>query len=154
MGREIRKVKIGWNHPEKREGFPERKHYIPLLDGYAESKEEFLKMLKDEGYERAVEYFGGAPNIENYMPELAVGEPFRIMMYETTTEGTPISPAFDTPEELAKWLADNGASAFGRQTATYEQWLQTCKDGWAPSAIVINGNLKSGVEFSVEKETP
>ena len=36
-------------------------------------------------------------------------------MYETCTEGTPISPVMETPENLARWLADNGASAFGGQ---------------------------------------
>jgi dihydroxy-acid dehydratase len=51
-----------------------------------------------------------------------------------------------TPEELARWLADNNASAFASMTATYEQWLATCKRGWSPSAILENGELKSGVE--------
>jgi len=45
-------------------------------------------------------------------------------MYETCTEGTPISPVMDSLETLARWLADNGASAFGEMTATYEQWLK------------------------------
>ena len=42
------------------------------------------------------------------------------MIYETCSEGSPISPAFETPEELARWLTDN---SFGSMTATYEQWL-------------------------------
>jgi len=57
------------------------------------------------------------------------------MMYENTSEGTPISPPFETPEELARWLADNNASAFGGMTATYEQWLATCKGLYAPSMV-------------------
>ena len=68
------------------------------------------------------------------------------MMYEDTTEGTPISPAFATPEELARWLADTGASAFGDSTATYEQWLHVCKGGWAPSAVIDINGMRSGVE--------
>jgi hypothetical protein len=44
-------------------------------------------------------------------------------MWETTSEGSPISPVLDTPEELARWLVDNGTSAFGSITATYEDWL-------------------------------
>ena len=55
--------------------------------------------------------------------------------------------AFRTPEELARWLADTGASAFGEMTATYEQWLATCRSGWAPSAVACGGDLVSGVEF-------
>jgi len=68
------------------------------------------------------------------------------MMYETTSEGTPISPAFATPEELAQWLADNGASSFGSSTASYESWLRVAKGGWAPSAIMDQNGLRSGVE--------
>lgn len=57
------------------------------------------------------------------------------MIYETCSEGSPISPAFETPEELARWLTDN---SFGSMTATYEQWLGGYEDehvsipsGWA-----------------------
>lgn len=67
-------------------------------------------------------------------------------MWETTSEGSPISPVFATPEELARWLADNGASSFGRFTATYEQWLKMINREWAPSLIMIDNSLRSGVE--------
>ena len=66
-------------------------------------------------------------------------------MWETTSEGSPMSPVFATPEELARWLADTGASAFGRQGATYEEWLGMCREGWAPSAVMSNGVIRSGV---------
>jgi hypothetical protein len=70
-------------------------------------------------------------------------------MYEDTSEGTPFSPAFATPEELARWLADTGASAFGDMTATYEQWLRTCKSGWAICAVLDGNKMMSGVEAMV-----
>ena len=38
-----------------------------------------------------------------------------------------------SPEELARWLADNGGSAFGSRTASYEQWTAPIDRGWAPS---------------------
>lgn len=50
------------------------------------------------------------------------------MMYENTTEGTPISPAFFSAEELAHWLEDNGASWFGDQLASYAAWLLVIDD--------------------------
>ena len=70
-------------------------------------------------------------------------------MYETTSEGTPISPVMETPEALARWLADNGASAFGKMTATYAQWLNMITgDGCAPSAAFVPGvGIISGVEM-------
>ena len=67
-------------------------------------------------------------------------------MWENVSEGSPISPVFKTPEELAKWLVDNSASSMGSQTATYEQWMSTIKMGFAPSMVMTNGKLISGVE--------
>lgn len=87
------------------------------------------------------------PDRDDYMPDFPEGTATGWCMYETTSEGTPISPVFDTPEALARWLADTGASAFGGRTATYEQWLSTIRQGWAPSAVTIGGALLSGVEF-------
>lgn len=68
-------------------------------------------------------------------------------MWETTSEGSPISPVFDSPEKLARWLSDNNASAFGRQGASYEHWLKMI-DGpaWAPSMVMSGGQIMSGVE--------
>jgi hypothetical protein len=66
-------------------------------------------------------------------------------MWENTSEGSPISPVFDTPEKLAQWLADHRASSFGSDTATYEQWLGMILRGWAPSAVMGPNGLQSGV---------
>jgi hypothetical protein len=69
-------------------------------------------------------------------------------MWETCSEGSPISPVFKTPEELAHWLADTGASSFGSQTSSYESWLgMIVGDGWSPSMVIENGVCKSGVDF-------
>jgi hypothetical protein len=72
------------------------------------------------------------------------GEGFQ--MWETVSEGSPISPVFATPEELARWLADNGASSFGRDTATYEQWLKMISAGWCPTMVSDGNGVRSGVE--------
>jgi hypothetical protein len=160
MGREIRHVPKNWEHPKKDDG-----RYKPLLDGkfsdelnqwnlekkqwelgfkYDYATESFVP--KTDKHMSFIEWNGSKPNKNDYMPEWDEKELTHIMMYETTSEGTPISPAFETPEELAKWLFDNNASAFAGMTATYEQWLHTCKSGYAPSAVLINGEIKSGVE--------
>lgn len=65
-----------------------------------------------------------------------------------TSEGSPISPVCDSPESLATWLADNGASSFGSSTATYDQWLGMIKAGWAPSAVSSSNGMQSGVEYA------
>ena len=66
-----------------------------------------------------------APNarIDAVLPDWPSEQRTHYMMYEDTSEGTPISPAFASPEELAKWLADTGASIFGGTTGDFQKWL-------------------------------
>ena len=140
MGRKVRMVHKDWSHPKTEKG-----NYKPLHGGYKSDAAEFLEMANKDGLQEAVDYMG-CPDKEDYMPDWDEAEKTHLIMYEDTTEGTPISPAFETPEELAKWLADNGASSFGSSTATYEQWLPVCKGGWAPSLVFSSKGLQSGVE--------
>lgn len=163
MSREVRMVPPDWEHPRNESG-----DYIPLVEGsfakesadwdegcakWAEGfrrvhsmREEAPRWVEREENCSYQEWAGERPKPDQYMPEFEPGTATYLMMYESTSEGTPISPAFATPEELARWLADSNASAFGGMTATYEQWLSTCRSGWAPSMIVAGGRLMSGVE--------
>ncbi len=125
MGREVRKVAKNWGHPKDDKGC-----YIPLYDGYKESTDEFMELAEEKGLQEAVDYMR-CPDKNDYMPDWTDEEKTHLMMYEDTTEGTPLSPAFETPEKLAKWLAESNTSSFGCSTATYEQWLSICKGGWA-----------------------
>lgn len=165
MGREVRMVPKGWQHPKNSNG-----KFIPLLKGsfaqadadwnegyaawqrgevesYAEGgpkwKPKTGSALECASY---TEWTGARPSPDDYMPDFPEGTATMLMMYENTSEGTPISPAFETPEELAHWLTDNGASAFADMTATYEQWLSACKRGWSVSAVMQGGKMQSGVE--------
>ena len=161
MGREVRKVPPDWKHPRNEQN--EQGNFIPLFDGsdFEERTDKWVReglqwiagihedqRPDDERTWRAwTEYNGGpTPNPDDYMPSWSSDEATHLMMYECTTEGTPISPAFETAEELAHWLADNGASAFASVGATYEQWLATIKAGSAPSMIMTGGRMMSGVE--------
>lgn len=124
MGREVRKVPKTWEHPKQ-----ENDSYDPLLGRDALLwKDEELHISEDM-----------------VMPDFG-DEADHFMMYENTTEGTPISPAFSTPEELAHWLANSGASAFAGMSASYESWLLVARGGGACSAVIENGVLKSGVD--------
>lgn len=168
MGREVRKVPASWVHPRD-----ERGRYIPLHDGDALAQataawdagnaawslgyvEDYSAnqawKLKDgtEDSTTYAEYSGERPDPKDYMPSWPEQLCTYLMMYEDTSEGTPISPAFATPEEMARWLADNGASAFGDMTATYEQWLATCKRGFAPSMVMtVNKDHTATIESGV-----
>jgi len=141
MSREIRMVPENWEHPKNEDGSDKA-----LYEGYKADSREFLDKALNDGLQEAIDYMS-CPDKNDYMPDWDEVEKTHLMMYETTSEGTPLSPAFKTPEELAQWLADNGASSFGRNTATYEQWLRVCKGGYAPSAVYTTENgLQSGVE--------
>ena len=168
MGRQVRMVPPNWNHPKNQEG-----KFIPLLKGDfatadAEWNEEYAAWQRGEtrsykagekwepkcaaalACDSYTEWNGRRPSPDDYMPTFPEGVATMLMMYEDTSEGTPISPAFAIPEELARWLADNGASALGSSKATYEQWLATCKGSWAPSMVFQNGKVMSGVEFAAQ----
>lgn len=142
MGREVRKVPTNWEHPKDHKGA-----YIPLYGrSYTKEAEKFLAMANKEGLQAAVEY-QCCPDKEDYMPEWTEEEATHFIMYEDCTEGTPISPAFATPEELASWLVANKASAFGSSTASYEGWLRVAKGGYAVSAVYSpSTGLISGVD--------
>lgn len=164
MGREVRMVPANWSHPKDDKG-----NFMPLLGGgYSKRLTEWFEGKKkwDEGFvtdfskypdigwksrvdihcESFEEWDGKRPQECYYMPEYPDGECTHYQMYETCTEGTPLSPPMSSPELLARYLASSGASAFGRMTATYEEWLSTIKAGSVPSGMIISGgSLQSGV---------
>ncbi len=142
MGREVRRVPANWVHPKIDRGNG-RLGYQPMHDrSYAVDAAEWKEALAawERGERREEnrhleywEYEGGPPDRAYYRPEWTEEERTHFQMYETTSEGTPISPVMATPESLARWLVDNNASAFAGQTASYESWLRVCLGGYAPS---------------------
>jgi len=50
-------------------------------------------------------------------------------LWETTSEGSPVSPVFKTLEELCAWAEDN-ASLFGDSKTTKEDWMKMLKEGF------------------------
>lgn len=75
--------------------------------------------------------------------EPPAGDGYQI--WETVSEGSPISPVFATPEELARhmagtqWGADKGSS--------YETWMKFINGpGWAPSMVMDASGVRTGVE--------
>jgi len=58
-------------------------------------------------------------------------------LFETVSEGTPLSPPFATPEELFDWLANNkeyGGHEWSKEGAEY-----MVKTGFAFSLVAKNG---------------
>ena len=78
--------------------------------------------------------------------EPPAGEGYQL--WSTTTEGTPMSPVFSTPEKLAKWLYENKASSFGSSTCSYDEWLRfIVGPEWCPSMAIIDGEMVDGVRL-------
>jgi len=144
MSREVRRVPKDWKHPKDKNG-----NYIPLLYDYDEDLKSWMEYK--EKYKKE-EFSEEKPNPKDYMPNWPKEERTHLQMYETTSEGTPISPVMETPEELARWLADNKASVFADMTASYDDWFAMIKAGWAPSAVVGPNGMISGVEAVARME--
>jgi len=68
-------------------------------------------------------------------------------LWETVSEGSPVSPVFATPEELADWLVTPGNDTSVTEGTTREQWLKMIKAGWAPSMVLSEKGMQSGVAF-------
>lgn len=161
MGREVRRVPANWQHPTDGHYANGTVRYVSLLGGDYEARasdwdDESAKWERGEFPDYAdeenkkltySECAGERPKVEDYMPQWTAEEATHYMMYETTSEGSPISPAFATPEELAQWLTDTDASAFAGQTASYEGWLRVARGGFACSAVIAPGvGMVSGVD--------
>jgi hypothetical protein len=173
MGREIRRVPADWVHPKewalRFSGM--REDYIPLFDkdftsalaeweaGKArwDSYEDTDRIrLRDDGSKYAEESYeewsGGPPSPESYrerawMPEEAT----HYQMYETVTEGTPVSPVFVSLAELEAYMV----AELGYSPAVAKAF---CASGWAPSFImsaptgVVNGMDALGILGNDEGE--
>jgi len=97
MGREIRRVPKEWQHPKDDKG-----HYIPLHSyTFAEAIDDWERYSKDSEEDK--------PNPKYYRPEYE-DEPVAYQIYETVSEGTPVSPIFETEDEMLEYLLKKGHS--------------------------------------------
>jgi hypothetical protein len=166
MGREIRRVPPNWKHPRTDKYGEER--YQPMHDNlYSKAAKEWMEncLLWEKGEHPSQksdwakeckyywEYEGNPPDKEYYLPD-GLEEPTWYQMYETVSEGTPVSPPFATREELIDYLVENGDfwdQKRGTPPPTRESVEAFVDMGWAPSFIVADGKLMSGVEAASVK---
>jgi hypothetical protein len=75
-------------------------------------------------------------------------------VYQTVSEGSPVTPPFATKEELIEYLVkfgdewDQSRTAEGRQASAgwpRKAAEQFVKSEWAPSMMVVNGGPQSGI---------
>lgn len=130
MGREIRRVPANWDHPKitKFKSFKriEETGYQPIFDRpYIEAITEWIKdhaaweagthadlcgedPVSKEECAHFAEWSGNPPDVEFYRPNWKPEEMTWYQVYETVSEGTPVTPPFATQEELIDYLVANG----------------------------------------------
>jgi hypothetical protein len=160
MGREIRRVPANWVHPKD-----ERGRYQPMFDeDYEAAITEWIKnhelwmrrehpdQIKGHGteYSYYAEWNGNAPEVEYYRPKWTDEERTHYQVYETVSEGTPVTPVFATKEGLIEYLIEKGdfwAQESGEGGCSREAAEAFVKYEWAPSMTFSPGE---GVKTAYE----
>ena len=171
MGREIRRVPPNWDHPkytEENSNYSKKAgSYIPLYDEDFETRaREWLDecIAWEDGthvdlvdhFENKIEnpYFwqweGDPPDPESYRPRFE-SDPTWYQVYETVSEGTPVTPPFATKEELINYLVEHGD--FWDQSRGDGGWDRNSAEGfidreWSPSLVIIKEPDGSGIMYS------
>ncbi len=126
MGREIRRVPPDWVHPQDGKG-----GFEPLFNKTFDDRDDPEWDDQPEWYRPAFE-----------------SEPTHYQLYETVTEGTPMSPVFETKEELGKWMMANPDPVWGqRSRAAVDVFLE---EEWSISMMVVGDKVIDGMEALVQ----
>jgi len=162
MGREIRRVPANWKHPKGvggREFQPLSDNYLEHLKYFKEDVEDFIKHMTDviekgetiiydnvfktpqEVYDYLNEDNQMCPtNVNGYMPS---GKWYQL--FETVSEGTPLSPPFETKEELIEWLTNN-VDYWGNK------WSSAGAKDIVESGFALSGIFSGGKMYSPEEQ--
>ena len=139
MGREIRRVLPNWEHPKGDN--PWGYGYIPQYDkSYLDALKEYNDW-RSTFDENDAEYYEDGPNPDRYMyknKKPSKEELTHYQYYEDVSEGTPQSPVFETPHELATWLSENCGGKSHIPIGTYEQFMDFIDVGWGVSMVMTH----------------
>lgn len=116
MASELRRVHKDWQHPKK-DG-----EYVRLFGGSwsANARRWDARKARWDAGERPdyagpehttlsyEDWDGARPFVDEYMPDWPMAERTHFQLYECVTEGTPVSPVFDSVEAMIRWHADQG----------------------------------------------
>lgn len=155
MGREVRMVPPHWKHPKKWN--PAGEYPQPMYDRtYEEAADEWMKEYADflanpkemaTAKKADAPYFwdwhGQPPDKEYYRPYKSEDATW-YQLWETVSEGTPVSPPFATKEKLAQYLAVNGDDwdkKRGNGGWGLERARAFVESGWAPSGAVLGNGV-------------
>jgi len=121
MGREIRRVPPDWEHPKHPKFTKEQAKYDWQQDSYYPLYDNDYQTACEKWYREALNFkptdicnwyheWAGDPPDEKYYRnrKWTKEEATYYQVYETVSEGTPVTPAFATKEELIQYLVENG----------------------------------------------
>ncbi len=154
MGREIRRVPPNWEHPKDEDGNYLSMHDEVFDDALNEWLTDYnlwkegkhpdqLKYPDDCKGRDYCEWDCNPPSYECYRPRFTE-EPTWYQVYQTVSEGYPVTPPFATKEELVNYLVENGD--FWDQKRGDGGWNRTAAErfvesGWALSFVLLGGKL-------------
>ena len=160
MGREIRRVPADWEHPKKEGGA-----YQPLFSrAFEDEAREWLDraIAWDKGTDPDCakhkaehpfywQWAGDPPNPDYYRPKWT-SEPTHYQVYETVSEGTPVTPHFATKEELIDYLVEHGDSWDDGRGWSRKNAEAFVEQEWAPSMIITDGEIFTPRDSGILKE--
>ena len=151
MGRELRRVSMDFNYPLHTIWYGHLFDFINTCLSI-KGKRDYCESCKAAAKIKGVQmHEWGCPDWEAYIEEPAkklkellappTGDGYQL--WETTSEGSPVSPVFATLDELCEWC-EEGATVSGNIKATKEQWkemLTRFDDGTVIYEDKMNGVL-------------
>ena len=139
--------------------------YIEWLVEFEEFKKGKLAEIAKEynydvsdPYSAYCDWSGSPPDAEYCRPNWDKSTATWYQVYETVSEGTPVSPPFETADQLIEYLVANGdfwdqkRRKAGNSFMSCEPWLREAAEkfvkgwGWAPSLIISSKGVQTGVE--------
>lgn len=136
MGRKLKRVPLDFNYPLKRVWYGYFMNSIPTC--LSTDEKDYCEQCKKMAEIKGVEIDScGCPNYEKYFGEVLdklmelceVPEGEGLQLWETTSEGSPVSPVFATLDELCAWCEEN-ATTFGSFTASKDEWKRMLSDNF------------------------
>lgn len=157
MGRELRRVPLGFDWPIGKAwwGFVMDSVPCQTCGGSGNASQEVtngFKLHDGTWHTYKSNYCPTCEGEGTVTPKVNIPEGPGYQLWETVSEGSPVSPTFATPEELANWLAQNDTSI--TKGVDYDGWLRFINGpGWAPSMMFIpKKGIISGVEGMAESK--
>jgi hypothetical protein len=100
------------------------------------------------------EWWGGSPEPRDYRPWWRKRGRTHLQLYETVTEGTPLSPPMPCEESLARWLSEaDGRIWCGANDMSFEDWMRFLgRGGSAMSMVISGGKTYTGIEWETRPD--